>query len=79
MNQICIIEYNIYHPLHKSYFPFKDDIDLAVKAAEAAFDQKSEWRKMDQSQRALLIHRLADLMERDSVYLAVSQYTKDRE
>jgi len=32
----------------------------------------SPWRRMDASERGRLLYRLADLMERDQVYLAVS-------
>ncbi len=32
----------------------------------------SEWRTMDASERGRLLYRLADLMERDRNYLAVS-------
>ncbi|XP_006009078.1 aldehyde dehydrogenase X, mitochondrial [Latimeria chalumnae] len=48
----------------------KADVDLAVKAARDAFKLGSPWRRMDASHRGLLLHRLADLVERDSVYLA---------
>ncbi|OXA65035.1 aldehyde dehydrogenase, mitochondrial [Folsomia candida] len=48
----------------------KDDVDLAVKAAQKAFKLGSEWRTMDASYRGVLLHRLADLMERDRLYLA---------
>ncbi|XP_076054999.1 aldehyde dehydrogenase [Oratosquilla oratoria] len=48
----------------------KADVDKAVKAARQAFALNSEWRQMDASQRGALINRLADLMERDRVYLA---------
>ena len=50
----------------------KQDVDEAVKAANAAFRLGSEWRTMDASQRGVLLHKLADLMERDRAYLAVS-------
>uniref|UniRef100_A0A8C5PFP1 aldehyde dehydrogenase (NAD(+)) n=1 Tax=Leptobrachium leishanense TaxID=445787 RepID=A0A8C5PFP1_9ANUR len=43
----------------------KADVDKAVKAAKAAFKQGSQWRKMDASQRGLLLNRLADLIDRD--------------
>ena len=46
------------------------DIDRAVEAAVAAFDRNSEWRKTDASARGELLYRLAELLERDSVYLA---------
>lgn len=50
----------------------KNDVDLAVKAARAAFELGSPWRTMDASKRGELINKLADLMERDRNYLAVS-------
>ena len=50
----------------------KEDIDLAVQAAVRAFDRKSEWKQISASQRGLLINRLADLVERDTAYIAVS-------
>ncbi|XP_031781551.1 aldehyde dehydrogenase, mitochondrial [Nasonia vitripennis] len=46
------------------------DIDQAVQAARRAFKLGSPWRTMDASQRGVLLHRLADLMERDRKYLA---------
>ncbi|XP_068140767.1 aldehyde dehydrogenase, mitochondrial [Drosophila tropicalis] len=48
----------------------KEDIDIAVKAARQAFKKGSPWRRMDASERGRLIYRLADLMERDQVYLS---------
>ncbi|CAH8286846.1 unnamed protein product, partial [Schistosoma margrebowiei] len=48
----------------------KVDIDKAVKAARKAFEFGSEWRTMDASHRGVLLHKLADLIERDRVYLA---------
>ncbi|EEZ98469.1 aldehyde dehydrogenase, mitochondrial [Tribolium castaneum] len=48
----------------------KEDIDLAVDAANEAFRFNSPWRTMDASDRGLLLNRLADLMERDAAYLA---------
>ncbi|EDV33005.1 uncharacterized protein Dana_GF22728 [Drosophila ananassae] len=48
----------------------KEDIELAVKAARDAFKLGSPWRRMDASDRGRLITRLADLLERDRVYLA---------
>lgn len=46
------------------------DIDLAVTAAEKAFDKDSEWRQMDASARGQLLYKLAELLERDVNYLA---------
>uniref|UniRef100_A0A8R1I8F3 Aldedh domain-containing protein n=1 Tax=Caenorhabditis japonica TaxID=281687 RepID=A0A8R1I8F3_CAEJA len=48
----------------------KADVDIAVKAARNAFRVGSEWRRLDASQRGVLLNRLADLMERDRVILA---------
>ncbi|KAJ1531964.1 hypothetical protein ONE63_000601 [Megalurothrips usitatus] len=48
----------------------KADIDKAVKAANDAFRLGSPWRTMDASQRGYLLNRLADLIDRDAVYLA---------
>lgn len=46
------------------------DVDRAVKAAREAFRLGSPWRRMDASERGRLLNRLADLVERDRVYLA---------
>jgi len=51
---------------------FQADVDLAVKAAKDAFKFGSPWRRMDASDRGVLLNRLADLIERDAVYIAVS-------
>ena len=48
------------------------DVDRAVEAANEAFRLGSPWRTMDASERGRLINRLADLIERDTIYLAVS-------
>jgi len=48
------------------------DVDEAVKAARAAMERGSEWRRMDTSSRGRLLHRLADLLERERAVLAVS-------
>jgi len=48
----------------------KADVEKAVKAARDAFKLGSEWRTMDASKRGVLMNKLADLMERDRVYLA---------
>lgn len=48
----------------------KADIDLAVKAAEKAFDRGSIWRKMDPSGRAALLNKLAALVDRDNDIIA---------
>ncbi|XP_054258453.1 aldehyde dehydrogenase, mitochondrial isoform X1 [Macrosteles quadrilineatus] len=48
----------------------KTDVDIAVEAANKAFSLNSPWRKLNASQRGLLLNRLADLIERDAQYLA---------
>ncbi|TNN75312.1 Aldehyde dehydrogenase family 1 member A3 [Liparis tanakae] len=48
----------------------KEDVDKAVKAAKAAEQRGSPWRRMDASSRGRLLHQLADLMERDRRLLA---------
>jgi len=48
----------------------KADVERAVKAARAAFALGSPWRRMDASERGRLLGKLADLVERDSTYLA---------
>jgi len=48
----------------------KADVELAVTAAKKAFKLGSEWRTMDATDRGRLMYKLADLMERDQVYLA---------
>lgn len=48
----------------------KADVDKAVAAAKKAFEYGSEWRNMDASKRGVLLNKLADLMERDRLYLA---------
>jgi acyl-CoA reductase-like NAD-dependent aldehyde dehydrogenase len=42
----------------------KDDVDCAVRAARAAFDDESgKWRKMSASERGRLLWKIADLLE----------------
>uniref|UniRef100_A0A8B9S3A0 Retinaldehyde dehydrogenase 3 n=1 Tax=Apteryx owenii TaxID=8824 RepID=A0A8B9S3A0_APTOW len=48
----------------------KPDVDNAVEAAKAAFQRGSLWRQMDALSRGRLLHKLADLLERDRVILA---------
>ncbi|CAH2071509.1 unnamed protein product, partial [Iphiclides podalirius] len=48
----------------------KTDIDLAVRAARRAFHRNSEWRLFDAAQRRNLLNKFADLIERDTAYLA---------
>ena len=53
-------------------FCIQADVDKAVQAAAAAFKLGSAWRTMDASERGRLLYKLADLVERDMDYLAVS-------
>src|SRR6204780_2419885 len=46
------------------------DVNLAVKAARAAFHSKSPWRRMSAAERGKLLNRLADLMEKQADELA---------
>uniref|UniRef100_A0A0P4WM47 Aldehyde dehydrogenase domain-containing protein n=1 Tax=Scylla olivacea TaxID=85551 RepID=A0A0P4WM47_SCYOL len=48
----------------------QEDVDKAVAAARAAFISNAPWRTMDASERAALMHKLCDLIERDLDYLA---------
>lgn len=59
-------------PLFIFYFFNQSDVNKAVKAASDAFRLGSPWRRMDASHRGLLLNRLADAIERDAAYLAVS-------
>lgn len=54
------------------FFCMQADVEKAVKAAKDAFKFGSPWRRMDASHRGLLLSRLADCIERDAAYLAVS-------
>uniref|UniRef100_A0AAR2KYG5 Aldehyde dehydrogenase domain-containing protein n=1 Tax=Pygocentrus nattereri TaxID=42514 RepID=A0AAR2KYG5_PYGNA len=47
-----------------------EDVDKAVSCARRAFQLGSLWRRMDASDRGLLLNRLADLVERDRLLLA---------
>src|SRR5580658_392338 len=46
------------------------DVNLAVKAARAAFAPKSPWRRMSAAERGRLLNRLADLIEKHADELA---------
>src|SRR6201991_4951260 len=47
------------------------DIDLAVKAARKAFEDGSEWRRMNASDRGRLIGRISELIEENADELAM--------
>ncbi|GBP23974.1 Retinal dehydrogenase 1 [Eumeta japonica] len=53
----------------------KADIEKAVAAARRAFHRKSEWRQLTASARGRLLHRFADLIERDAEYLSALEST----
>lgn len=67
MFDFCYILCNI-------WWNFQADVDKAVAAAKEAFKFNGCWRTMDAPKRGLLLQKLADLMERDKVYLAVSYF-----
>ncbi|XP_026690052.2 retinal dehydrogenase 2 [Ciona intestinalis] len=46
------------------------DVDRAVAAASKAFQPSSKWRRMDASDRGVLINKLADLIDANKCYLA---------
>ena len=48
----------------------KEDVEVAVAAAKAAFQLGSKWRTMDASERGRLIYKLADVLERDVYHIA---------
>ncbi|KFD58920.1 hypothetical protein M513_00083 [Trichuris suis] len=48
----------------------KPDVDKAVNAARSAFARGSPWRKMEASQRGVILNKLAELLERDVAKLA---------
>jgi acyl-CoA reductase-like NAD-dependent aldehyde dehydrogenase len=50
----------------------QDDICKAVAAAKAAFKRGSVYRNLDASARGYLLSKLADLIDRDAVLIAVS-------
>ncbi|GBN46566.1 Aldehyde dehydrogenase X, mitochondrial, partial [Araneus ventricosus] len=47
------------------------DVDKAVSAAKEAFRFGSPWRRLDASERGVLLNKLADKMEKHRNYLAV--------
>ncbi|XP_070542866.1 aldehyde dehydrogenase 1A1-like [Ptychodera flava] len=48
----------------------KADVDVAVKAARAAFKLGSPWRSLDASARGSLLYKLSELFLRDAEYMA---------
>ena len=47
------------------------DVDKAVRAARAAFDTRSAWRKMSAAERGRMLGRLADIIEQHADELAL--------
>lgn len=71
--QFCMYKPHFFKDILKSFWDeFQNDIDKAVQACKAAFKRGTPWRRMDASRRGHLLYRLADLMERDIAYMAVS-------
>ncbi|XP_018328187.1 aldehyde dehydrogenase, mitochondrial [Agrilus planipennis] len=48
----------------------EEDVDLAVRAAEKAFEFDSPWRTIDASERGRLLYKLADVIEKEKEYIA---------
>lgn len=48
----------------------KADVDKAVAAAKEAFKNGAPWRRMDASDRGVLLNKLADLFEQNLSYIA---------
>ena len=51
-------------------FGGREDVDVAVAAAKAAFSPGAKWREMNARDRGALLFRLADLMEEHQEELA---------
>ncbi|HEY0813506.1 MAG TPA: aldehyde dehydrogenase family protein [Pseudonocardia sp.] len=47
-----------------------DDVDAAVGAARAAFDDRRGWRATPVAERAGIVRRIADLLQRDKEHIA---------
>ena len=50
----------------------KNDVNLAVNAADKAFQRGSVWRDLTPNERGNLMRTFAQLMRRDQEYLAVT-------
>ena len=70
-SKVLIINKQKYDRVTSSRFR-QSDVDQAVAAATDAFNISSPWRQMDSSERAVLITKLADLIDENKSYLAVS-------
>lgn len=80
---LCVYKFHIFavvfllkvqtHQVNHVLSYVQADVDKAVRAARNAFRLGSPWRRMDASHRGLLLNRLANTIERDSAYLAVSR------
>ena len=53
----------------------KEDVDKAVEAARAAMKRNSPWRKMSPANRGKILGKLADIIERDSAFIASVEVT----
>lgn len=56
-DKVCLFLVNNYNFLLLIFF-VQEDINLAVKAAQAAFERGSEWRNLNASARGKLIHKV---------------------
>lgn len=73
VDRFIYLSYLIYYNLEKTWTHPQADVDAAVQAANNAFRLGSQWREMDASDRGRLLYKLADLMERDTNYIAVRE------
>ncbi len=48
----------------------REDVDAAVAAARAAFDDRRGWRATPMAERAAILRRIADLLQRDKEHIA---------
>lgn len=72
-NEIHLEIFNTVREIKVPGVMFQNDIIAAVAAAKDAFNLNSPWRRMNASDRGRLIYKLADLIERDTHYIAVSK------
>ncbi|KAK6527091.1 hypothetical protein TWF281_010283 [Arthrobotrys megalospora] len=68
-NKLATINPTTEEEICEVYAAEEDDVDIAVAAARKAFKDPS-WSDIETSKRGSLLHKLADLMERDAEVLA---------
>ncbi|KAF3183795.1 hypothetical protein TWF788_005523 [Orbilia oligospora] len=68
-NKIATINPSTEEEICQVYAAEEDDVDIAVAAARKAFKDPS-WSDIETSERGRLLHKLADLVERDAKIIA---------